>query len=102
VNFNDLLILASNYNKTGATYATGDFDGDGAVNFNDLLTLARNYNKTLTAPTPAPIVQAAAPVTAALLADDSTTSKPVFSTTRVEKPKPVATKPPTPPKAKHR
>ena len=49
VNFNDLLTLARNYNKTGMTLAQGDFDGNGTVNFNDLLILARNYNKSLPA-----------------------------------------------------
>jgi hypothetical protein len=106
VNFDDLLVLAKNYNKTGMTYGEGDLTGDGLVNFDDLLILAKAYNKTLPAPSPAPIVQASvAPVTAPLLSDDKATSaeSAVFSTTRVTaKPKPVAAKPPTPPRAKAR
>ena len=46
VNFNDLLLLARNYNGTGKSWFDGDFDYSGNVNFNDLLTLARNYNST--------------------------------------------------------
>jgi hypothetical protein len=44
VNFNDLLILASNYSTQTRRWALGDFNADGVVNFNDLLLLARNYN----------------------------------------------------------
>jgi hypothetical protein len=48
-NFDDLLILAANYNiLSGRTWATGDFTFDGATNFDDLLKLAANYNFTLT------------------------------------------------------
>jgi hypothetical protein len=40
VNFNDLVILAANYNKTsGGTFETGDFNYDGSVNFADLSLL---------------------------------------------------------------
>jgi hypothetical protein len=46
VNFADLLILAQNYGKTGATYSQGDFTGDGTVGFADLLILAQNYGRT--------------------------------------------------------
>jgi ELWxxDGT repeat protein len=70
VNFNDLLLLASNYNKAGLTYAQGDFTGDGVVNFNDLLILAQNYNKSLPAPAlpPEPVAASAAPLGSAALA----------------------------------
>jgi autotransporter-associated beta strand protein len=45
VNFNDLLILAANYNQPIANgWIKGDFNHDGTVNFNDLLVLAANYN----------------------------------------------------------
>jgi hypothetical protein len=122
VNFNDLLVLAKNYNAAGATYAQGDFNYDGVVNFNDLLTLAKNYNKTMAAPvTAAPAlaravlavasttasVSAAAPA-AAVTATAVTTArvaasapgsvlhvdkkKPVFSTQRIAKPAPVKAK----------
>jgi hypothetical protein len=45
VNFSDLLILAQNYRKTGASYSQGDFTGDGTVGFADLLILAQNYGR---------------------------------------------------------
>jgi hypothetical protein len=45
VNFDDLLILAANYNRpTGRWWGTGDFDFDGATSFDDLLKLAASYN----------------------------------------------------------
>jgi hypothetical protein len=48
VNFNDLLVLAANYNQSGRAWQTGDFNYDGVVNFDDLLRLASNYNQSLT------------------------------------------------------
>jgi autotransporter-associated beta strand protein len=48
VNFDDLLVLAANYNGS-ATWGGGDFNYDGAVNFDDLLALAANYNATIPA-----------------------------------------------------
>ncbi len=54
VNFDDLLVLAANYNvPTGRSWSTGDFTFDGAANFDDLLALAANYNYTLSG-TPVP------------------------------------------------
>jgi subtilisin-like proprotein convertase family protein len=49
VNFDDLLVLAANYNTTGRTFAQGNFNysAAGEVNFDDLLTLAARYNQTL-------------------------------------------------------
>jgi autotransporter-associated beta strand protein len=47
VNFDDLLVLAKNYNKVGVSYPEGDFDFSGNVNFDDLLVLAKNYNLAL-------------------------------------------------------
>jgi ELWxxDGT repeat protein len=49
VNFDDLLILASNCNQTGRSYTQGNFDDDagGNVNFDDLLILAARYNASL-------------------------------------------------------
>jgi hypothetical protein len=44
VNFDDLLVLARNYNATGKTWSEGDFNYDRRVNFDDLLALARSYN----------------------------------------------------------
>jgi len=47
VGFDDLLIVARNYDKGGG-WTQGDFNGDGAVGFDDLLIVARNYGATLT------------------------------------------------------
>jgi endo-1,4-beta-xylanase len=49
VNFGDLLVLASNYDRTGMTYGQGDFNFDGRVDFGDLLLLASNYETALPA-----------------------------------------------------
>ena len=60
--FNDLLILAANFNTSGKTFAQGDANYDGGVNFNDLLLLAANFNKSLPiAMAPAASLLAAAP-----------------------------------------
>jgi len=50
VNFNDLLIVAQNFNKTGEDWVGGNFvyNPTGLVNFNDLLIVAQNFNKILT------------------------------------------------------
>jgi hypothetical protein len=48
-NFDDLLLLAANYNRSGngsVFYETGDFNYDWRVDFDDLLILAANYNTT--------------------------------------------------------
>ena len=50
VDFNDLVILAQNYNTSGKTFSFGDFSYDGNVDFNDLVILAQRYNTTLAAP----------------------------------------------------
>ena len=46
VDFNDYLVLESNYGQPGGL-AQGDFNGDGTVNFNDYLVLEANYGKTI-------------------------------------------------------
>ncbi len=50
VDFNDLVLLAQNYNGAGKTWAQGDFTGDGVVDFNDLVKLAQRYNTGVPAP----------------------------------------------------
>jgi len=50
VDFNDLLILAQNYGKTGA-FMDGDLTRDRTVDFNDLLLLAQNYGHGIPLPT---------------------------------------------------
>jgi GH25 family lysozyme M1 (1,4-beta-N-acetylmuramidase) len=47
VNFDDLLILAANYNTTPRTIDQGDLNYSGGVDFDDLLILAANYNVSL-------------------------------------------------------
>jgi hypothetical protein len=49
VNFDDLLILAANYNTTPGTPRNdlGDANYDGTINFDDLLILASVYNTSL-------------------------------------------------------
>lgn len=45
VNFDDLLVIAQNYNNNGRTFSQGNFnyDASGLVDFSDLLILAQNY-----------------------------------------------------------
>jgi uncharacterized delta-60 repeat protein len=108
VNFADLLLLAKNYNKTGAMYAQGDFDGNGVVNFSDLLILASNYNKALPAPGPAAaaglisIGSSEMPsLSAALAAADGTAPAGTTSTTATGVSQPVtSTSPAAEPSAK--
>jgi CSLREA domain-containing protein len=51
VDFNDLVVLAQNYNLGGKTFSQGNFDysPDGKVDFADLVILAQHYNATLPA-----------------------------------------------------
>jgi hypothetical protein len=55
VNFDDLLILAGNYNQSVETFGEGDANYDGVVNFTDLLALASKYNTSLPASLAAPL-----------------------------------------------
>ncbi len=49
VNFDDLLMLAANYQKpSDATWLNGDFNEDGRVDFDDLLILASRYGQSAT------------------------------------------------------
>jgi uncharacterized delta-60 repeat protein len=54
VDFQDLVVLAQNYNAAGKAFGEGDFSYNGAVDFADLVILAQRYNTSL--PTPAPSV----------------------------------------------
>jgi Ca2+-binding RTX toxin-like protein len=56
VNFDDLLVLAANYNQSGRSWSQGDFTFDGVVNFDDLLALASNYNRTIAGAPPPPLL----------------------------------------------
>ncbi len=57
VSFDDLLVLAANYNQTGRSFTQGNFNGDagGNVNFDDLLLLAARYNTSWVPATPLPL-----------------------------------------------
>lgn len=54
VDFDDLLLIAQNYGKTGAALWTeGDFNYDGKIDFDDLLIVAQGYGtSSLAAATP--------------------------------------------------
>jgi len=45
VNFQDLLIIASNYGKTGMFWQDGDFTDNGTVDAQDVLLAAENYGQ---------------------------------------------------------
>ncbi len=49
VNFDDLLIIAQNYDQGGKTFSQGnvDYSVDGLVNFDDLLVLAQHYGTSV-------------------------------------------------------
>lgn len=51
INFDDLLIVAQNYDQANPdqSYNVGDFNLDGETDFNDLLLIAQNYGFELTA-----------------------------------------------------
>ncbi|HEY7117651.1 MAG TPA: lamin tail domain-containing protein [Tepidisphaeraceae bacterium] len=97
VDFNDLVVLAQNYNSTGGkAWAQGDFSGDGNVDFNDLVILAQRYNTTLPtagAPVSAGPVSAAA-FSALFAAASEPNPKPPTTTAA---PPPTTGTPPTPP-----
>jgi hypothetical protein len=47
VNFDDVLVLSPNFNKTVTNgWAGADFTGDGNVNFDDVLALSPNFGKS--------------------------------------------------------
>ena len=48
VNFQDFLVIASNFSKTDAVFADGDFDGSDTVDFGDFLLLAANFGRKVT------------------------------------------------------
>jgi parallel beta-helix repeat protein len=93
VNFNDLVILAQNYNGAQKTFREGDFNYDTGTDFNDLVLLAQRYNTSLPAPAspgildagaPAPVSSSPAPVwDAAVVATRRVTPVNLFSAKRV-------------------
>jgi hypothetical protein len=93
VNFDDLLVLAKNYNATAAIFGQGDLNGDGVVNFDDLLILAKNYNQTVTAPA-ATVAMAVAPVTTTVV--KAAAAAPVAKAPAVKRPAPPAPTRPAP------
>lgn len=49
VRFDDLLVLAQNYGKTGREWYQGDFNYTRLIDFDDVLLLAQNYGQSLLA-----------------------------------------------------
>jgi hypothetical protein len=103
VDFNDLVLLAQNYNTPGQSCSTGDFTGDGLVDFNDLVKLAQNYNTTLPAPGAAAptqilyIASAPMPSLASVLAKlDTTPTRPTPTPPAPRQAKPAASPHPKP------
>jgi hypothetical protein len=74
VDFNDLVMLAQNYNTTGGrTFDQGDFNYDGNVDFNDLVILAQRYNTQL------PPAAAATPTGGGIFASSAGARQSVFA-----------------------
>jgi len=119
VDFNDLVLLAQNYNTPGKRFSTGDFNYDGICDFNDLVLLAQRYNTSLPAPVVAGAAVGAGSVASAASTDDFATAfataqtapsapvvpdsasgpakkkvNPIFSVTPIAKPAPVKAKAP--------
>jgi T5SS/PEP-CTERM-associated repeat protein len=46
VDINDLTVVLTNYDHTGASWSMGDFIGDGTVDINDLTIVLTNYGDT--------------------------------------------------------
>jgi hypothetical protein len=61
VNALDFNALASNYGKTGVTFANGDFNFSGSVDSLDFAALAAHFNSSLPTPAPAGAFVALAP-----------------------------------------
>ena len=51
VNFQDFLILSTNFGKPASSWGAGDFDADGSVAFADFLELSSNFGFTALAAT---------------------------------------------------
>jgi hypothetical protein len=71
VDSSDFTLLAANFNQAGATWASGDFNGDGVVNALDFNALASHFGQSTPAPAlgslvPEPLT--ALPLTGLLLA----------------------------------
>jgi hypothetical protein len=92
VDFNDLVVLAQNYNSIGGmTFDKGDFNGDGNVDFNDLVILAQRYNTSL--PAAAAAFASRPAVAAGYSAAPVKTGRPMAAPAR---PKPKQVSPPAP------
>jgi hypothetical protein len=94
VDFNDLVVVAQNYNGTGKTYAQGDFNFDTKVDFADLVLLAQNYNGVIVPPPPRAPIPLSAPVASLPSSQSTTERKAIFSTIPVARPKPLTTQRP--------
>jgi hypothetical protein len=67
VGFEDLVILAQNYGRTGKTFSQGNFnyDAGGKVDFEDLVLLAQRYGTTLAPPAAAAMTASSVQVVSA-------------------------------------
>jgi hypothetical protein len=50
VNFNDLVAVVQNFNKSGTDWAEGNFLYGSSTSFNDLVAVVQNFNKILPPP----------------------------------------------------
>jgi hypothetical protein len=74
VDFNDLVLLAQNYNTaSNGLWSRADFTRDGVTDFNDLVKLAQNYNAAFPSE---PIPDASAEFTQDLAAAFATVPEP--------------------------
>ncbi len=89
VDFNDLTVLAQNYDRPAAGWGAGDFNHDGVCDFEDLVILAQDYDSALPSPAVAPVQAAArtAFVTASKTAAPRATNDVFNTVTRVSLPK---------------
>jgi parallel beta-helix repeat protein len=68
VNFDDLLIVAANYQTASTQFTRGDFNYDGVINFDDLLILASRYGSSLPPPAAPSVGRRRTPIAGDVLA----------------------------------
>ena len=83
VDFNDLTIVAQNYNAAvgPSGWTSGDFNGDGVVNFDDLNLLAQNYGTPASADTTGSDTGTLTPVTDQVVIGVTTSGATATTTT---------------------
>jgi hypothetical protein len=97
VSFVDLITVAANFGKTGATAAEGDLNGDGQISFVDLIQVSSKFGNLLppipvAAPAPLAAAASAAPrqvkaktIAAKKPAPRAVSIAPTFSVKRVKR-----------------